>query len=127
MFKKNKVTWLKGFGSLEATGQVKVTSDDGSSEIYTCDHTVIATGSAPIEILLLNLIQNICDSTDALAWDKAPKDLVVVGGGVIGLELGSVWNHLGSNVIVIEALDKILGPTDKSISNQLLKSLKKKG
>ena len=128
LFRKNKVTWLKGFGSLEATGQVKVTSDDGSSEIYTCDHTVIATGSAPIEIPPAKFDhKNICDSTDALAWDKAPKDLVVVGGGVIGLELGSVWNRLGSNVIVIEALDKILGPTDKSISNQLLKSLKKEG
>ena len=128
LFKKNKVTWLKGFGSLEAPGQVKVTPKSGDAETYSAKHIIIATGSEPVEIPPAKFDHKlICDSTDALEWTKAPKDLVVIGGGVIGLELGSVWNRLGSNVTVVEAADKILGPTDKSASNQLLKSLKKEG
>lgn len=128
LFKKNGVTWLKGFGSLEGEGKVKVSPKKGDAEIYSAKHIIIATGSEPVEIPPAKYDhKNICDSTDALDWDKAPKDLVVIGGGVIGLELGSVWNRLGSNVVVVEAMDKILGSIDKQISNQLLKCLKKEG
>jgi dihydrolipoamide dehydrogenase len=128
LFKKNGITWLKGFGSLEGDGKVKVSPKKGDADVYSAKHIILATGSEPIEIPPAKYDhKHICDSTDALEWDKAPKELVVIGGGVIGLELGSVWNRLGSNVVVVEAMDKILGPTDKSVSNGLLKALKKEG
>lgn len=128
LFKKNKVTWLKGFGSFVEQGKIQVTAKAGKAESYTAKHIIIATGSEPIEIPPAKFDHKvICDSTDALNWQKAPKSLVVVGGGVIGLELGSVWARLGSKVTVVEATDKILGPMDKSVSNQLLKIMKKEG
>lgn len=128
LFKKNGVTWLRGFGSIEKKGLVKVTSKNNETKLYKSTHIIIATGSEPIEIPPAKFDHKfICDSTDALDWLEAPENLVVIGGGVIGLELGSVWNRLGSSVTVIEAMDKILGPTDKSVSNALLKALKKEG
>ena len=128
LFKKNKITWLKGFGSLASGGSVKVQGSDGSSKLYKAKHIVIATGSVPIEIPPAKFDHNfIVDSTDALNFSEIPKNLLVVGGGVIGVELGSVWHRLGSNVTVIEAQDKILGATDSAISKEMYKILKKQG
>lgn len=129
LFKKNKVTWLKGTGSITGPGKVSVVgTSDKVENSYAAKHIIIATGSVPIEIPIAKYDHKvICDSTDALDWTKVPESLCVVGGGVIGLELGSVWARLGSKVTVIEAAPKILGPTDKSVSNQLSKILKKQG
>lgn len=128
LFKKNKVTWLKGHGSIAGPGLVTVKPADGSSMNYAGKHVVIATGSIPIQIPPAKFDHKfIVDSTDALAFDKVPEELLVVGGGVIGLELGSVWMRLGSKVTVIEAQNKILGNTDAGVSREMLKILKKQG
>jgi dihydrolipoamide dehydrogenase len=128
LFKKNKVTWLKGLGSLVKPGLVKVTAKDGTSVDYNTKNIMIATGSEPIQIPSAPFDhQLICDSTDALNWDVVPKHLVVVGGGVIGLEMASIWSRLGAKVTVIEALDKILGPMDRGISLALQKIMEKDG
>lgn len=126
LFKKNKVTWLKGHGSFASQNSVKVTDKGGKETVYEAKNIVIATGSAPIEIPPAKFDgSSIIDSTDALTLEKAPKTLGVIGGGVIGLEMGSVWARLGSKVIVIEAMDKILGAMDKGASAALEKIMKK--
>ncbi|MEI8027594.1 MAG: dihydrolipoyl dehydrogenase [Pseudomonadota bacterium] len=128
LFKKNKVTWLKGMGSIVKPGLVKVTAKDGTAVDYVGKNIMIATGSEPIAIPSAPFDhQLICDSTDALNWSSVPKHLVVVGGGVIGLEMASIWSRLGAKVTVLEALDKILGPMDRGISTALQKILEKEG
>ena len=128
LFKKNKVSWLKGHGSIAGPGLVNVKASDGSSQNYAGKHVVIATGSIPIQIPPAKFDHKyIVDSTDALAFEQVPKELIVVGGGVIGLELGSVWLRLGAKVTVIEAQNKILGATDVGVSREMLKILKKQG
>ena len=128
LFKKNKVTWLKGRGSIAGPGLVTVKPSDGEGLTYAGKHIVIATGSIPIQIPPAKFDhKHIVDSTDALAFSEVPEELLVVGGGVIGLELGSVWLRLGSNVTVIEAQNKILGATDAGVSREMLKILKKQG
>lgn len=127
LFKKNKVTWLKGRGVLKSPTQVDVVKN-GEAIGYSAKHIVIATGSAPIEIQSARFDHHATiDSTDALALDSVPKHLVVIGGGVIGLELGSVWLRLGAKVTVIEAADKILGLTDGGVTAEMHKILKKQG
>ncbi|NRA43985.1 MAG: dihydrolipoyl dehydrogenase [Oligoflexales bacterium] len=128
LFKKNKVKWLKGHGSIAGPGLVTVTSKDGKNETFAGKHVVIATGSIPIQIPPAKFDhKQIVDSTDALSFKAVPEELLVVGGGVIGLELGSVWLRLGSKVTVIEAQNKILGATDAGVSREMLKILKKQG
>lgn len=128
LFKKNKITRIKGLASLKGPGQVQVTNKSGDNELFSAKNIVIATGSTPVQIPPAPFDHaNILDSTDALSLKKVPKHLIVVGGGVIGLELGSVWLRLGAKVTVIEALDKILGATDHGISKEMLKILKKQG
>ena len=126
LFKKNKVSYFKGFGSFVSKGQVKVVGDDGSEQVLSAKNVIIATGSAPIELPMAKFDEkNIVSSTGALSFDKVPKHLVVVGGGVIGLELGSVWSRLGAKVTVVEAADSILPTMDKDIIRTMKKILKK--
>lgn len=128
LFKKNKVTWLKGRGSFVAPGQIKITSSDGQEQTVTTKNTVIATGSKPIEIPPAKFDRNmIVSSTGALKFKEVPKHLIVIGGGIIGLEMGSVWSRLGAKVTVIEALDKILGSMDGELSRATQKILEKQG
>ncbi len=128
LFKKNKVAYLQGFGSFEDAYRVRVTKADGSHDIIESKHIVISTGSEPIEIPIAKFDgKKIVSSTEALNFESPPKKLVVIGGGVIGLEMGSVWLRLGSDVTVIEALPEILYSMDKDIRKQTAKILQKQG
>lgn len=125
LFKKNKITWLKGHGRFTGPNQVEV---DG--KIVSARNILIATGSsvAPLPgVEVDNAKGIIVDSTGALALPKVPEHLVVVGGGVIGLELGSVWRRLGAKVTVVEYLDQILPGMDDEIRKEAAKLLKKQG
>jgi len=123
LFKKNKIDWLKGEASIPAKGQVKVGNDT-----YAAKHIIIATGSdvAPLKGIEIDE-KKIVSSTGALELQAVPKSLVVIGGGVIGLELGTVWRRLGAKVTVVEFLDRILPGMDGEISKEALKILKKQG
>jgi dihydrolipoamide dehydrogenase len=128
LFKKNKVDWIKGTGSIIGAGLVEVKHDDQSKTKFEAKNIVIATGSSPIEIPAAKFDHTlICDSTDALNWTSVPKHLAVVGGGVIGLEMASIWSRLGAKVTIIEALDKLLGGMDLGLSQALQKILEKNG
>ncbi len=123
LFKKNKVDWLKGAGKVVAAGQVDV-----GGTVYAAKHIVIATGSdvaVPPGITLDE--KRIVSSTGALELDEVPKSLVVIGGGVIGLELGAVWGRLGAQVTVVEYMDRILPTMDGELSKEMQKILTKQG
>ena len=123
---KNKVTVYQGIGSFESATQVKVTKDDGSSEILDTKYVIIATGSKPASLPFINIDkERIITSTEALNLKEIPKRFLVIGGGVIGLELGSVMLRLGSEVTVIEYMDKIIPGMDGALSKELQKVLKK--
>ncbi|SEI80021.1 dihydrolipoamide dehydrogenase [Sphingobium sp. AP50] len=125
LFKKNKVTWLKGLASFTGANTVEV-----NGEKVTAKNIVIATGSsvAPLPgVAVDNAGGKIVDSTGALELDKVPDHLVVVGGGVIGLELGSVWKRLGAKVTVVEYLDQILPGMDGEVRKEANKIFKKQG
>ena len=127
LMKKNKVTVLAGRGELTGSGAVTVHGKDGTSA-YTAKHVVLAMGSTPIEIPSLPVDgENIVTSDHAIAFDKVPKKLVVVGGGVIGLELGSVWARLGAHVDVVEFLPQICPFLDPDVAKTLQRSLAKQG
>jgi len=127
LFKKNKITPLKGVGSFLTETEVKI-SDGKNTKTVTAKKIVIATGSKPIELPFAPFDhQIVIDSTDALRLSRVPKHLVIVGAGVIGLELGSVWSRLGAKVTVIEFQDKILGQTDKKSALQMKKLLERQG
>lgn len=127
LFKKNKVTYIKGKGSIEGVGQVKVSSDSGD-ELVDAKHIIIATGSTPVELPMAPFDgTTVVDSTGALDFSKVPKHLIVIGGGVIGLELGSVWARLGAKVSVVEAMDTILPMMDKDVIKTMKKCLAKEG
>jgi dihydrolipoamide dehydrogenase len=128
LFKKNKITPFKGMGKILAAGQVEVTADDGSKQVLTAKNIMIATGSAPVELPFLKYDEEkIVSNTGALKLSSVPKTMVVVGGGVIGLELGSVWQRLGSQVTVIEYADRLGGAMDQDCMNVLKKVLSKEG
>ena len=127
LFSANKVESMMGRGSVISQNIVKVTKSDGSSEEVEAKNIVIATGSSPIEIPAAKFGKKIVDSTGALSFDEVPKSLGIVGAGIIGLELGSVWSRLGSKVTVIEALDTFLPMTDPDISKETLKEFKNQG
>lgn len=126
LFQKNKITSFRGTGKILSPGKVKVT---GEKEVtIETKNIVIATGSVPVELPFMKFDgKNIVSSTEALKFEKVPEHLIVVGGGAIGLEMGSVWMRLGAKVTVVEFADKICGPMDNQISNDLLKILKKQG
>ncbi|MCE3026257.1 dihydrolipoyl dehydrogenase [Salinicola sp. DM10] len=128
LFKSNGVTALEGTGKLLDGKQVEVTGHDGKSQTYTADNVIIASGSVPVNIPPAPMTDDIIvDSAGALEFSEAPKRLGVIGAGVIGLELGSVWSRLGSEVTVLEALDSFLPMVDQAISKETLKLLKKQG
>jgi dihydrolipoamide dehydrogenase len=129
LFKKNKITWLQGHGSLQLGMKVKVApSGGGTEELVQAKHIIIATGSVPRTLPNLTIDQDkIVDSTGALEFTEVPKRLGVIGAGVIGLELGSVWSRLGSEVVVLEAMDDFLAMTDEEIAKEALKEFKRQG
>lgn len=128
LFKKNKITPYTGLGKILAPGQVEVTGSDGQKQILQTKNIMIATGSAPVELPFLKFDEKqIVSSTGALALEKVPDNMIVVGGGVIGLELGSVWSRLGSKVTVIEFSDRIGAGIDQDCMNVLKKCLEKEG
>jgi dihydrolipoamide dehydrogenase len=127
MFKAGGVAAYKGRGKLLAGNRVEVTTDAGV-ETLTAKHVVIATGSTPIELPIAKFDgERIVDSTGALAFKAVPKRLGVIGAGVIGLELGSVWRRLGSEVVVLEALDTFLPAADQQIAKEAMRHFKKQG
>jgi dihydrolipoamide dehydrogenase len=127
MFKAGGVTGYKGRGKLLAGNRVEVTTDAGV-EVLAAQHVVLATGSVPIELGIAKFDgQRIVDSTGALNFNNAPKRLGVIGAGVIGLELGSVWKRLGSEVVMLEALETFLPAADQQIAKEAMRHLKKQG
>jgi dihydrolipoamide dehydrogenase len=128
LFKKNKIDWLQGEGRFVDPAHVTVKRSDGTETPYEAKNIVLATGSAPVELPFLKFDgKTIVSSTEALAFEKVPEHLVVVGGGYIGLELGSVWKRLGAKVTVIEFLPRIVPMADLELGNLLHKSLAKQG
>ena len=128
LFRKNKVEWIKGWGRLNGPGKVTVTLADGNVSELQAKNIVIATGSEPTPLPGVTIDnQRILDSTGALALPKVPKHLVVIGAGVIGLELGSVWRRLGSEVTVVEYLDRICPGLDNETAKTLQRTLSKQG
>lgn len=123
LFKKNKIDWLKGEGVIEKAGKVKVGKDT-----YDTKNIVIATGSDVISLPGIEIDEKqIVSSTGALELSEVPKSMVVIGGGVIGLELGAVWRRLGADVTVIEYMDGILPGMDSEIQKESQKIFKKQG
>ena len=123
LFKKNKIDWLKGWGSIPAPGQVKV-----GDEVYSTKNIIIASGSVPSSLPGIEIDEEtVVTSTGVLTLSKIPKKLVVIGAGVIGLELGSVYARLGSEVTVIEFLDAITPGMDSDVQKTFQRTLKKQG
>jgi dihydrolipoamide dehydrogenase len=127
LFKAAGVTPFKGRGRLLKGNQVEVTTD-GGQEVLTAKHVVIATGSTPIELPIAKFDGKfIVDSTGALEFDHVPKRLGVIGAGVIGLELGSVWRRLGAEVVMLEALETFLPIADTQVAAEALRQFKRQG
>jgi dihydrolipoamide dehydrogenase len=125
---KNKVTVFEGLGSFESATSVKVTKADGTSEIIESKNIIVATGSKPSNLPFIKLDKDrIITSTEALKLKEVPKHLVIIGGGVIGIELGQVYLRLGAQVSVVEFMDRIIPGMDASLSKELTKVLKKQG
>lgn len=128
LFKKNKVDYIKGFGKLSSANTITVDLTAGGAQVLETKNIILAVGSEPSPLPTCPVDQKrVVDSTGALLIDKIPKTMAVVGGGVIGLEMGSVWRRLGTEVTVIEFLDGITPGIDKDVANQFLKTLKKQG
>ncbi len=132
LFKKNGVTHIKGFGKItkSANGEhaVEVKAEDGTTKVYTAKNVVIATGSEPTSLPFAPFDgKRIINSTDALTLSQVPQKMVVIGGGAIGLEMGSVWSRLGAKVTVVEYMDRIAALFDKQVSLELQKMLTKQG
>jgi dihydrolipoamide dehydrogenase len=125
---KNNITVFEGVGSFESATSVKITKADGSSEIIESKNTIIATGSKPSSLPFIKLDkERIITSTEALKLPEVPKHLVIIGGGVIGIELGQVYSRLGAQVSVVEFMDRIIPGMDASLSKELTKVFKKQG
>jgi dihydrolipoamide dehydrogenase len=128
LMKKNKVDYIKGWGRIDGPGKVVVKAEDGSETVLETKNIVIATGSEPTPLPGVTIDnKRIVDSTGALSLPEVPKSLIVIGAGVIGLELGSVWKRLGAEVTVVEFLDRILPGTDTEVANAFQKILAKQG
>ena len=128
LFKKNKVTYFKGKGVIFSENDVVVYESDIKRSNIKAKNIVIATGSSPTSLPGIEIDEkNIVSSTGALSFPEVPKDLIVIGGGYIGLEMGSVWSRLGSNVTVVEYLDFITPGMDREVSNEFKKILTKQG
>ncbi len=128
LLKKNKVTYFKGTGSFKTKNEILIKDDKDKKTLIQADKIIIATGSEPVSLPGIELDEKvIVSSTGALKLEKVPKKMIVVGGGYIGLEMGSVWSRLGAEVHVIEFLDHITPGMDKEISIEFMKILKKQG
>src|SRR5210317_2157358 len=128
LFKANKVEGLVGHGKLLAGKKVEFTPVDGDPEVLEADNVILASGSAPIELPFAKFNgESIIDSWDALELDAVPKRLGVIGAGVIGLELGSVWSRLGAEVTILEAMDDFLFMADRDVANTAARDFKKQG
>ena len=128
LFKANGVTAVLGAGKLLKDRKVEVTAADGSKQVLTATNVILAAGSVPIEIPPTPLVDDIVvDSTGALEFQEVPKRLGVIGAGVIGLELGSVWSRLGAEVVVLEASEAFLPAVDQQVAKEALKLLTKQG
>ena len=128
LFKKNKVTYFKGYGSFKSQNEISIKDNENKETIIQSEKTIIATGSVATSLPGIEIDeQKIVSSTGALRLEKVPNKMVVVGGGYIGLEMGSVWSRLGSEVQVVEFLDHITPGMDKEISSEFMKILKKQG
>jgi dihydrolipoamide dehydrogenase len=128
LFKKNKITHLKGKGLITDKNTVDVHDDSGKKITYKTKNIIISCGSIPTSLPNIKIDEeSIVSSTGALSFKTVPKELIVIGGGYIGLELSSVWQRLGSTVTVVEYLDHIIPGMDKDISTEFLKILQKQG
>jgi dihydrolipoamide dehydrogenase len=128
LFKKNKVTYFKGKGVIFSKNDIIVYDSNNKKNNIKAKNVVIATGSSPTSLPGVEIDEkNIVSSTGALSFNEVPKDLIVIGGGYIGLEMGSVWSRLGSNVTVVEYLDFITPGIDREISSEFQKILTKQG
>ena len=128
LLKKNKVTYFKGTGSFKSKNEISIKDNQNKESIIRADKIVIATGSLPVSLPGVEFDEKIIvSSTGALKLEQVPKKMVVVGGGYIGLEMGSVWSRLGSEVHVVEYLEHITPGMDREISNEFMKILKKQG
>jgi dihydrolipoamide dehydrogenase len=128
LFRKNKITWAKGRGTLKANNVVDVAGPDGTTTSYQAKDVVIATGSVPVALPFLPFDEErVVSNVGALAFGKVPEHLIVIGGGVIGLELGSVWRRLGARVTVLELMPTILPGFDAAIIKEADKTLRKQG
>ena len=128
LLKKNKVTYFKGTGSFKSKNDIVIKDNDNKETIIQTENTIIATGSVPVSLPGVEIDEKvIVSSTGALKLEQVPQKMVVVGGGYIGLEMGSVWSRLGSEVHVVEFLDHITPGMDKEISSEFMKILKKQG
>ncbi|MEY2547719.1 MAG: dihydrolipoamide dehydrogenase [Verrucomicrobiota bacterium] len=128
LMKGNKITTFQGLGTVTAPGRISIKPDQGDPQEIETNNVVIATGSVPVELANMKFDGDvIVSSTEALTFEKAPEKLLVIGGGAIGLELGSVWSRLGSEVIVLEFLPRIALGFDLELANMLQKSLAAQG
>ena len=128
LFKKNKVSYLQGIGSIKSKNQVLVIDNNKNQKIIDTKKIIISTGSETATLPGIEFDEEkVISSTGALSLSSVPKKMVIVGGGYIGLEMGSVWSRLGSNVQIVEFLDHIATGMDKEISNEFMKVLKKQG
>ncbi len=128
LLKKNKVTYFKGIGSFKSKNEISIKDEKDNETLIFGDKIVIATGSVPVSLPGIEFDEKtIVSSTGVLKLDQVPKKMVVVGGGYIGLEMGSVWSRLGTEVEVVEFLDHITPGMDKEISSEFMKVLKKQG
>ena len=128
LFKKNKVNYYKGTGSFKSKNEILIKDDKNNETLIQSDKIIIATGSSPVSLPEIKFDEKIIvSSTGALKLEQVPKKMIVVGGGYIGLEMGSVWSRLGSEVQVVEFLDHITPGMDKEISTEFMKILKKQG
>ena len=128
LFKKNKVTYIKGFGAFKDKNTVSVTDQSNNQKDYKFKNAIIATGSVPISLPNIEIDEKtVVSSTGALNLTSVPKKLIVIGAGYIGLEMGSVWLRLGSEVQVVEFLDHITPGMDREVSDAFLKILQKQG
>ncbi|BAH37518.1 MAG TPA: dihydrolipoyl dehydrogenase [Gemmatimonas aurantiaca] len=128
LFRKNKITWAKGFGTLKTGNVVEVKDTDGNVTSWQGKHVIIATGSVPVQLPFLPFDeQRVLSNVGALQIPEVPKHLIVIGGGVIGLELGSVWRRLGAKVTVVEFAPTILPGNDDDVIKEADKILRKQG
>ncbi len=128
LLKGNNITWLQGSGRLLSGKQVEFTPHEGEKQVLEADAVILASGSEPVQIPVAPLHEGIVvDSTGALEFEEVPKRLGVIGAGVIGLELGSVWSRLGSEVVVLEAVDAMLPMADKAIAKEAQKIFTRQG